>query len=186
MSHFFISSGQSIRPSTSASVLPINIQGWLRIPIFWTEPQAQFWELLQSRSQIINGLELRLLTNTELGKNHISNNPRRTVTIQINRVYTEYLFVDQLLCYEFYICNFYLDFPSDSAVKDLPARQETQVPWVRKIPWRRKWQPTPVFLPEKSHGERSLSGYSPWGHKRFGHNLSIKQQHRNKKFLVTI
>ena len=35
---------------------------------------------------------------------------------------------------------------------------------VRKISWRRKWQPTPVFLPGKSHGQRSL-GYSPWGHK---------------------
>ena len=34
-------------------------------------------------------------------------------------------------------------------------------PWVRKIPWRRKWQPTPVFLPEKAHGQRSLAGYSP-------------------------
>ena len=38
-------------------------------------------------------------------------------------------------------------------------------PWVRKIPWRRKWQPTPVFLPRKSHGQRSLAGYSPWGSK---------------------
>ena len=36
-------------------------------------------------------------------------------------------------------------------------------PWVRKIPWRRKWQPTPVFLPGESHGPRSLAGYSPWG-----------------------
>ena len=35
-------------------------------------------------------------------------------------------------------------------------------PWVRKIPWRRKWQPTPLFLPEKSHGGRKLAGYSPW------------------------
>ena len=37
-------------------------------------------------------------------------------------------------------------------------------PWVRKIPWRRKWQATPIFLPWKSHGQRSLAGYSPWGH----------------------
>ena len=37
-------------------------------------------------------------------------------------------------------------------------------PWVRKISWRRKWQPTPVFLPGKSHRQRSLVGYSPWGH----------------------
>ena len=38
-------------------------------------------------------------------------------------------------------------------------------PWVGKIPWRRKWQPTPVLLPGESHGGRSLVGYSPWGHK---------------------
>ena len=36
-------------------------------------------------------------------------------------------------------------------------------PWVRKIPWRRKWQPTTVFWPGKSHGQRSLAGSSPWG-----------------------
>ena len=36
-------------------------------------------------------------------------------------------------------------------------------PWVRKIPWRRKWQPTPVLLPGKFQGQRSLVGYSPWG-----------------------
>ena len=38
-------------------------------------------------------------------------------------------------------------------------------PWVEKIPWRRAWQPTPVFSPGESHGQRSLAGYSPWGHK---------------------
>ena len=38
-------------------------------------------------------------------------------------------------------------------------------PWVRKIPWSRKWQPTPVFLPAEAHGQRSLVGHSPWGHK---------------------
>ena len=37
-------------------------------------------------------------------------------------------------------------------------------PWIGKIPWRRKWKPTPVFLPENSHEWRSLVGYSPWGH----------------------
>ena len=49
-------------------------------------------------------------------------------------------------------------------------------PWVRSIPWRRKWQPTPVSLPRKSHGQRSLVGYSPLGHKRVTHNLAAKQQ----------
>ena len=38
-------------------------------------------------------------------------------------------------------------------------------PSVGKILWRREWQPTPVFLPEESHGQRSLVGYSPWCHK---------------------
>ena len=46
--------------------------------------------------------------------------------------------------------------------------------WVRKIPWRRKWQPTPVFLPGKSRGQRSLEGYSPWGCKRVRHDLVTK------------
>ena len=38
-------------------------------------------------------------------------------------------------------------------------------PWVEKIPWRREWQPTPVFLPGRPHRQRSLVGSSPWGHK---------------------
>ena len=42
---------------------------------------------------------------------------------------------------------------------------------VGKILWRRKWQPTPVFLPGKSHGQRSLVGCSPWGCERVGHTL---------------
>ena len=37
--------------------------------------------------------------------------------------------------------------------------------WVRKISWRREWLPTPVFLPGESHKQKSLEGYSPWGHK---------------------
>ena len=49
-----------------------------------------------------------------------------------------------------------------------PAMQETREmcqfdPWVGKIPWRRRWQPTPVFLPGESHGQRRLAGYSPKG-----------------------
>ena len=49
-------------------------------------------------------------------------------------------------------------------VKNLPTIQETEVdPWVGKIPWRRKWQASPVFLQEESHGQRSLVGYISWG-----------------------
>ena len=39
-------------------------------------------------------------------------------------------------------------------------------PWVGKIPWRRVWQLSPVFLPGESHGQSCLAGYSPWGHKK--------------------
>ena len=55
--------------------------------------------------------------------------------------------------------------------------------WVGKIPWRRKWQPTPVFLPRKSQGQRSLVGYSPWGHKESGtaDSTDISPDYRNTK-----
>jgi len=60
-----------------------------------------------------------------------------------------------------------MGFPSGSAVKNPPAMQELQGTRVQslgqEIPWRRAWQPTPVFLPGKSHGQRSLVGCSPWG-----------------------
>ena len=57
--------------------------------------------------------------------------------------------------------------PGGTVVNNLPANAgdtgDSFDPWVRKIPWNRKWYPTPVFLPEKSHGQGSLVGYSPWG-----------------------
>ena len=57
-------------------------------------------------------------------------------------------------------------------VKNPPAnagdvRDTGSVPGFGKIPWRRAWKPIPVFLPGESHGQRSLAGYSPWGHKEF-------------------
>ena len=69
-------------------------------------------------------------------------------------------------------------FPDGSVVKNLLAntgdpRDADSIPGVRKIPWRREWQPTPVFLPGKSHGQRSLVGYSPWCH-RVRHNWATE------------
>jgi len=62
--------------------------------------------------------------------------------------------------WRYLIIEIFLD---DSAIKNLRAMQEICIegrgganPWVRKMPWRRKWQPTAVFLPGKSHGQRSL------------------------------
>ena len=62
-------------------------------------------------------------------------------------------------------------------VKNPPAVQEM---WVSSLgeedPLEKGMLPTPVFFPGESHGQRSLVGYSPWGHRRVGHDLGIKQQ----------
>ena len=71
----------------------------------------------------------------------------------------------------------FLGFPGGSVLRICLPIQETQVrSWVGKIPWRRKQQPSPVFLSGKSHGQRNLVGYSPWGHKRARHGLMTEQQ----------
>ena len=67
-------------------------------------------------------------------------------------------------------------FPSGTVVKNLPANQESQEMWVQSLgqedPLEEAWKPTAVLLPGKSHGQRSLVGYSPRGHKRVGHEFS--------------
>ena len=67
-----------------------------------------------------------------------------------------------------YYLHYTMGFPNGSVVKNPPVnarscRRYMFDPWVGKIPWRRKWLPTPVFLPGESHGQRSLVGYSPCG-----------------------
>ena len=64
-----------------------------------------------------------------------------------------------------------IDFPGGASGKNLLANQEDVrrdlglIPMLGRFPWRRAWQSTPVFFPGESHGQRSLVGYSPWGHK---------------------
>ena len=81
------------------------------------------------------------------------------------------------------ICICSLDFPGGSVIKNPPANAgdigsiHGSISWdTGKILWRRKWQPTPVFLPGKSHGPRSLAGYRSWGCKRVRHNFATKQE----------
>ena len=70
----------------------------------------------------------------------------------------------------FFILAIPMGFPGGASGKE-PAYQCRRLkrlefdPWVRRIPWGRAWQPTPLFLPGESHGQRSLAGYSPWGRK---------------------
>ena len=80
-------------------------------------------------------------------------------------------------------------------VKNLPANAgDTRCgfnPWVGKIPWRWKWQPTPVFLLGESHGQRSMVCYSPWGcresdtteateHTKLGQLIEKKERNQDK------
>ena len=66
-----------------------------------------------------------------------------------------------------FLLNAYMGFPGGSEVKASASNGGGPGfnPWVGKIPWRRKWQSTPVFLPGESHGRKSLVGYSPRGRK---------------------
>ena len=74
------------------------------------------------------------------------------------------------------LLTFIEGYPGGSMVKNLPANigDEGSISGLGRFPWRRKWQPISVFLPGKSHGQSSLVGYIPWGHKRVGHDLGTK------------
>ena len=63
--------------------------------------------------------------------------------------------------------QYFLGFPGGSAVKSPPAKTGDMgsIPGSGRFPQRRKWQPTPVFLPREACGQSSLAGYSPWGRK---------------------
>jgi len=65
-----------------------------------------------------------------------------------------------------------LGFPGGASGKELACQCRRHKryrfdPWVRKIPWKKAWQPTPVFFPGESHRQRSQAGYSPQGHKEW-------------------
>ena len=95
-----------------------------------------------------------------------------------HEAHTFVLFPYHSVCFlYFYVC--FHGFPGVSVVKNPPAsailclwvKSSVFSPWVRQIPWRRKWQPTPAFLPGESQGQRSLAASRPWGH-RVRHNLA--------------
>ena len=57
-------------------------------------------------------------------------------------------------------------------------------PWVRKIPWRREWEPTPVFLPGDSHGQRSLVNCRPWGRKELDTTERLTHTHTHTQTVI--
>ena len=70
--------------------------------------------------------------------------------------------------------------------KESTCQAGDRISGLGRFPWRRKQQPTPVFLPGKSHGQRSLAGYSLWGHKRIRHDLGTKQVILSKLALLAL
>ena len=80
-----------------------------------------------------------------------------------------------------------LCFPGGLVVKNLlQNRTDGFDPWVVKIPWKRSWQPTPVFFPGESHRQRSLGGYSPWGRKESDTTELHTDTHTNDSWVVHV
>ena len=170
ISQFFPSGGQSIGVSASPSVFPMNIQDWS--PLGWTGLTS-----LQSK-----GLS-RAFSNTIVQK-HQFFSTQLSFMVQLSYPYTttrktitltRWTFVVKVMSQLFnMLSGFIMASLVAQRVKNLPAVQETQF---RSLGWedpqRRKWQPTPVFLPGKSHGWRSLAGYSPWGGKESNTNEQL-------------
>ena len=98
-----------------------------------------------------------------------------------------YLFVYVLFMGKYYkpYSTVLYGLPSWLRIKNSSAKQEMWVQsLIKKIPWRRKWQTTPVFLLGKSHGQRSLVGYSPWGCQRVRHDSVSKQQEQQQYYIA--
>ena len=68
----------------------------------------------------------------------------------------------------------------------LQCRRPGFYPWVRKIPWRRGRLPIPVFLPGEFHGQRILTGYSPWGHKESDTTEATQHAHTCKSLGIPV
>ena len=155
MSQLFASGGQSI--GASASVLPINIQDWF--PLGLTSLTS-----LQSK-----GLS-RVFSNTTVQKHQFSS-AQPSLWSHIHAwllgksiVLSRRTFVSKVMSLPFNMLSRF-GFPGGSVGKELACqfrrcKKHRLDPWVGKIPWRRKWQSTPVFLLGKLHGQRSLVGHN--------------------------
>ena len=95
----------------------------------------------------------------------------------------DYVIETSYILYNYAI--FAVDFPGSSVVESIwqcqRCRQLGFSPQVGTIPWRRKWHPTPVFLPGGSHGQRGLVGYRPWGRRE-----SDTAEHKHKTAIFVL
>ena len=96
-----------------------------------------------------------------------------------------------LITNPFYLIDTWMGFPGgtvgkESACQSRRHKRQRFIPWVRKIPWRRKWQLALVFLSREFHRQRSLAGPSPWGHKvsETTKSTHTQQIHESLKYLI--
>ena len=73
---------------------------------------------------------------------------------------------------------------SDGKASACNARHLCSIPGSVRYPWRRAWLPTPVFLPGESHGQRSLAGYCPWGHKELDMTKQLTHKHISQPLVL--
>ena len=144
VSQFFASGDQSIGASAWASVLPMNIQDWS--PSGWTR-----WISLQSK-----GLS-RIFSNTTVQKHQFFG-------AQLSLWPNSYIYIYTHTHTHTHTASLGLS-GKKFACQCRSSKRSGFSPWVGKIPWKRKWPPTPVFLPGKF--QRSLAGWSQWGHKEW-------------------
>ena len=115
---------------------------------------------------------------------HISENTRSQPLYHQEIFY--FLFLFKLYFIKVVYINIYLGFPGGTSGKEANSqcrrcKRYWFNPWVGKILWRRKWPPTPVSLPGESYGQRSLAGYSPWGHKELNRTKENSERDGNTR-----
>ena len=102
--------------------------------------------------------------------NSVMLNPEHECHLRLSKMAALFFFFNQISIRIAYLTSYCVSrwaSPEAQMVKNPPANRgdPSSIPGLGRVPWRRKWQPTPVFLPGEAHGQRSLEGYSPWGHK---------------------
>ena len=123
------------------------------LPTMWLLKLILIQKNIQSKSYILKSLEVAPLSMIMLPTGYIC------------KFSSASHFSSQSLTFLIYKTGIGLPWWLSGKESTCQCRRHGFDPWVRKIPWRRKWQPTPAFLPGESHGQRSLAGYSPWGPK---------------------
>ena len=129
--------------------------------------KRRFWEDVTRSSTSVLGFPLEKLYGFITYSNVLSIDYKIKSSMYL-------LILLKLTCLYTYKCLLIVGFLGGSDGKDSPAMQD---PWVGKIPWRRKWQPTPVIFPGEFHGQRNLAGYSPWGCKESGMTGQLSVTH---------